>query len=804
MRGGRGLHLFGALDRKLLRDLWRLKGQVAAIAVVIGCGGAVLVMALSALNSLSLTAEAYYERYRFAQVFAENKRAPDRLLLAIRDIPGVQTAETRISSYGRIELDWVAEPITARFVSSPERRGGVLNRLAIRAGRAVAAGRSDEVVISEPFALARGLSVGDRLPILINGSRRTVRIVGVALSPEFVYAIAPGALIPDDTRFAVVWMDHEALASAYDLDGAFNSVTLSLAHGAVATDVIAALDTLLERYGGAGAIERKDQLSNWFLMNELDQLRALATVLPSIFLVAAAFLTNTVVARLIATEQREIGLMKAFGFSGWEVGLHYAKFALCVGGLGVLLGWLVGKELGQFQTMIYNTQFHFPFLEFRLSWFELTVSGAIGILTPVTGAVWAVRRAAALTPAAAMSPPTPQSFRKMGGAALAPIAARLDHATRILLRQAARAPVRSSITVTGVALSVAVLMLALQWPDAIQALARGHFHDTMRRDATVAFFEAKAVETRFDLGRLPGVMAVEPARSVPADLVGLTKDMRPRGIVHRGALDGVAPGRGMEAAIDADGWERPTPAAGVLLGRMLADKLGVSAGDSIRADIRTGVKPSVVLPVNGVFENNMGMRAFVNLGDLNRALEDPPVMEMAFLRLDPAERTAFYTALKETPAISVLSVKKHAETKFHETLGETVLIFVSFFVGFAAALGAGTVYNAARTTLSERSRELATLRVLGFTRWEISYILLGEIALLVLIALPLGYAAGLGLIWVMAKSFETELFRVPLVLEASTIGWTLVLTLAIAILIGAVVRRQLDHLDLIAVLKTRE
>ena len=325
-----------ALNRKLLRDLWRLRGQVLAVSLVVSAGVGVLVMSLTALTALSETARAYYERYRFAHVFAQVERAPERIARRIAELPGVQTVETRISRLATIDIDGFDEPVVGRFISIPEHGEPLLNRLALREGRFVAAGHVDEIILTEPFAVAHDLRTGDTLQAVMNGHKRTLEIVGIALSPEFVYAIAPGSLMPDDHRFGIGWMGRQALESAYDLDGAFNDVSLTLMRGVDPESITERLDQILKRYGGVRAYSRDDQISNWFLMNELDQLRAISTILPTIFLAVAVFLTNTLLSRIIATERGEIGLMKAFGYSNAEVGWHYAALVIAMTSIGIV------------------------------------------------------------------------------------------------------------------------------------------------------------------------------------------------------------------------------------------------------------------------------------------------------------------------------------------------------------------------------------------------------------------------------------------------------------------------------------
>jgi putative ABC transport system permease protein len=521
----------------------------------------------------------------------------------------------------------------------------------------------------------------------------------------------------------------------------------------------------------------------------------MATILPAIFLAVAAALTNAVLARLIASERREISLLKAFGYSNAEVGWHYAKLALSMAFFGVLLGWALGAGLGRYNTQLYSDFFRFPFLFYRPSGAEFAISAAVALGAALMGAGTAVRRAIDLPPAEAMRPPAPTSFRK----AQLPegIARRLDTPTRIILRQIARTPIRALVTVAGVSLSLAVLITALQWNDAITLMVRSQFNDSQRQSLMITFHEPRAERARHALARLPGVMAVEPRRAVRTDL-------RAGSRLHRGVLTGLPSGAWLQAIHDVGGWTLPVPAGGVVIGSVLAEKLGVTPGDRVWIEVLEGAHPRFSLEVAAVFETWVDMPAIVDLDRLNREMGDPPVFDEAGLLVDSKEEDALFQALREMPGISAVMVKRHAIATMFDTLGETILIFTSFFVVFACTLTGGVIYNAARIALSERARELATLRVLGFTRWEISYILIGETALLLLVSLPLGCLAGRSLSMLIGEAFATELYRVPLIVLPSVYGTAVMVVLTASIVSAALVRRRLDRLDLIAVLKTRE
>jgi putative ABC transport system permease protein len=785
-----------ALHRKLARDLWRLRGQVLAIALVMASGVAVLVMSLTTVESLEETAIAYYERYRFGDVFARVERAPEHLAARLRAIPGVQAVETRIVRTAVLDVEGFDEPVIGQLVSVPERGEARLNRLALRQGRLPRAGSPDEAVLTEPFADAHRLAPGDRLRAVINGRWREIEVVGIALSPEYVYAIGPGALMPDDLRFGVLWMGHEALQAAFDLDGAFNDVSLALLRGTDPQAVIDRVDRLLASYGGIGAYARADQLSNWFLMSEIEQHRTLATILPTIFLAVAAFLTHMVLARLVAVERSEIGLLKAFGYGNREIARHYARFALGIGCVGVALGWFLGWWLGLYHTRLYAEFYHFPFLLYRPGPGAFAIAGAVSLGAALLGALAAVRSAAALPPAEAMRPPAPPLFRRSRLGQLG-LVQRLDQPTRILLRQVVRWPVRSCITAAGIGMSVAVLVTSMQWLDAIEHMVDVYFLEAQAQDVSVGFAEARSSEVERDLARLPGVQTTEPMRSVAAKMRNGWRE-------EREALQGLPSHQQLYRVYDAQGHALVLPPEGVVISTMLAKMLDVRVGERITVEVLEGRRPVFEVPVAATFETYIGSPAYMDIRAVDRLMGERPSVTAVHLRVDAAERAALFRELKTLPRVSSITVKDAAVRTFRDTLAETIVIFVSFFIVFACALAFGVTYNAARISLSERGRELATLRVLGFTRAEISYILLGEVALLTFVALPLGCGLGYALAALIVRAFETELYRMPLVVLPSTYGWAMAIGLLATAVSAFLVRRRVDRLDLIAVLKTRE
>lgn len=788
--------LIPSLDRKLLRDLWRMKGQVLAIAAVLAGGVSLFVLMLGTLQSLTETRDAYYDRYRFAHVFAETRRAPEGLMAEIQAIPGVQAAESRILVDVVLDIPEMMEPASGRLISLPDGGNAVLNSLALVSGRLPEPADALEVAVSQAFAEAHGLGPGDRVAAILNQRYRELTISGVALSPEFVYSLAPGALFPDDRTFGVFWVPRSALAGAFDLDGAFNSVSALLLRGTASAPVIAEIDRLLDPYGGLGAYDRSDQISDWFLENELEQLTIIIRIMPPIFLLVAAFLLNVAIARLIETEREQIGLLKAFGYSDIEVAWHYAKLALGIALVGVALGCALGAWMGRGLTELYAEFFRFPFLYYQPELSTYALAAAIGVAAALGGTWTAVRRAARLPPAEAMRPPAPARFHRSALDRSA-VTAWMTQTGRIILRNIRRWPGRSALTMLGTGVAVALMIASSFMLGSIEHIMDIQFGKAQRQDATVTFVEPRGDAALAELRRLPGVIDAEPFHSVPVRLRAGTR-------VERTGLLGLEPEPRIFTLLDTELDSIPIPPTGLLMAVSVAERLGVGRGDSVEIEVMTGRRPTLTVTVTALAEEYIGGSVAMDRRELARLLGEPEQMAGAHLVLDARELPAFHHRIKETPVIAGVAMKSRMLESFREHVAENTTRIVLINVLFAGMIAFGVVYNSARIMLSERARELASLRVLGFTRFEIGYILLGELALLTAVAMPLGCLMGYGLAAFMAAAFDTELYRIPLIILPSVYGLSIAVVGTAAMLSAAVIGWRLRSLDLVAVLKARD
>jgi putative ABC transport system permease protein len=786
------------LDRKLTRDLWRLRGQVVSIALVVASGIAGIVTFRSALDSLEASRARYYADARFAHVFASLERAPEPLAARMAALPGVSAVQTRVVAGVVLDVPGLAEPAAGKLVSVPaESEPSSLNRLHLRRGRMPLPGRRGEALVSEQFAEANGLALGDTLGALMDGRWERLTLVGVALSPEYVYAVqGGGAFLTDRRRFGVLWMEREALEAAYDMRGAFNDVALGLAPGASERDVIARVDRLLARYGGLGAYGRADQPSHRVVSDEIRQNRATGTVVPALILAVAAFLLNVVLARLVATEREQIAVLKAFGYTSAEVGRHYLFFALCAVLLGAGIGIAAGLWLGGGLVGLYAEHFRFPDLRYQASWPLVLGALAVSVVAAAAGALGSVRRAAGLPPAEAMRPEAPARFgrgaveRVLPRGSLSPIGT-------IILRNLVRRPFRTAASILGVGLSVSLVFVTVFFFDVFGYTFNLQFAVAQRQDVTVAFTGPRAPGVRHDLAHLPGVERVEAFRSVP---VRIQSGHRTRQI----GLMGMEPRPELSRVIDRHGRAQPIPSTGLLLSRELAKVLDVAPGDSVAVQVQEGARRTLRLGVAGTVDDLFGINAWAELGWLARQLREGPAVSGAHLAVRDDEVDAVHSRFKETPLVAAVTSPAAMLRNFEEHVAKNMYTNLMIVAVFAGIIAMGVTYNGARIALAERARELASLRVLGFSVHEIAVILLGEQAVLVMLGIPTGFGLGVlyGGLWI--RAINGEVYRMPMVFSGSTFVISAAVIVVMAALAALAVRRRLSHLDLVAVLKSRE
>jgi putative ABC transport system permease protein len=813
-----------ALDRKLLRDLRLMWSQALTIALVVASGIGGFITMLSAVDSLALARDRFYAQGRFADVFATLRRAPNALADTLRALPGVAQVQTSVEETVRIDIEGANDPILGMLIGIDPKAPRAMNRVLVKSGRGLddvhasgpppgrsqgepapsggsqrsergGSGTTIPALVSPAFAEKRGLKPGSRVGALINGKHRTLEIAGVGLSPEYIFAGLMG--MPDLRGVGVFWLPRDALAAAYDMEGAFNRVALELAPGADERAVIEALNLHLARYGGREAHGREDQPSHAMLANEIKEQRVMGTVLPSIFLGVAAFLLNVVVSRLVATQREQIAALKALGYANRVIAGHYLKFVFVIVAIGMVMGVALGDRLGTMFTGLYAEFFYFPSFEHRIAPWLLAVSLGITLATAVLGTLNALVATVRLAPAEAMRPPAPGRYRRTLVERLG--FERIGTAMRMILRNMERRPWRSALSIGGVAAAVAIVVMGNFFRDAIDFIVDSQFNVGMRSDVIVWLAEAAdEPAAKAETARLPGVVATESGRDVAVRFVNGHRSERGqiRGLSRRPELTRIIDDRNrVVSRVEDDG---------LVMTDRLADKLGLRIGDTVRVEVLQGQRRTLRIPLAATAREMMGLNAYMERRALNRALQEGDQATWFALAIDRGHEDDVLAASQKLPRIVGVFSKATLLRNMQEVSARNVRIMSTVLTLFATVIAVGVVYNNARIALAERAWELASLRVLGFSRAEVSALLLGEMALGIAVALPLGMVLGFGLVHLVVGMLASDQFFFPVVIRPPTYAWAALAVLAAAAASALVVRRRIDTLDMVAALKTRE
>ena len=788
--------MISQLDRKLWRDLGRMKGQAVAVALVMACGLAMLIMARSLIFSLESTRQEYYEANRFAEVFAHVKRAPESLVERVTQIPGVAAVQVGISSQVTLDIPGLDEPASGLVRSVPDFGRPELNRLFLRAGRWLTPGGRGEVLVGEAFAEANNLKPGDSIAMLLNGRREQFRIAGIVLSPEFIFESRPGAALPDNRTYGIFWMPYDEVAAAFDMDGAFNYLVLTLAPGATERPVMAELDRLLINYGGRGAYGRRDHPSHIRVSDEIRVLQTLSIGFPLVFLSVGAFMTNAVLSRLLALQREQIAILKAFGYTNRQIVLHYLKFAFVMVAAGTVIGAVGGAFLGLRLVTMYHLFFRFPDLAFRFDRTALLTAVIVSVLAAVVGVFSAVRRAAKLPPAEAMRPEPPANYRpaliERSG-----IAHWLSITFRIAVRNLERRPMQAVFTIAGLALATGILIVPNSFRDGVQEVLDFQWDVVQRQDIGIGLVEPDHVRVRHLFEQLPGALAVEPFRNA---FVRLHYGHQRRQLAIQGL-----PKNGLHnRVVDAEKHEIALPTDGILLSSKLAQVLGARVGDELIVEVLEGKRPLRTVRLVGLAEDFAGIAAYMDMTALNRLLGEGDLISGATFSVDDAHRAEFLRALKEIPKVSWVAIKDSLRANFRKTTAASINLIQSIYLVFATVVAFGVVYNNARISLAERSRELATLRVVGFSQREVAAVLVTELVILALIAVPIGLLLGTGFATAIIGAVNTETVRLPLVISAGNYSFAVSVVAIASLISGWFVLRNLKRLNLVGALKAPE
>jgi putative ABC transport system permease protein len=794
------------LDRKLLRDIARLRASILGILAIIALGVACLVALASSYFNLEQARQAYYEQSRLADFWIDVRRAPLAVLDEMARTPGVLALQARIVADTTVTLQGVDEPITARVVSLPAENGPIINDVVLIRGsrfalQAPGSLKRGEVLLNDAFARARRLAPGDTIHVLLNERRQPLHVVGTAIGAEFAYLIPPGGLAPEPAVYAVLYLQHEFADEALGHVGSFNQLVGLLAPGVRQrpAEILRQLELALEPYGVLTVTPRHDQLSHWILSSELQELWNTAVILPGVFLAAAALVLNALIGRLVQQQRATVGTLKAMGYTSGELFAHFAKFGLLLGLAGALLGVAAGHLLSVLMIDVYREFFEFPRLEAGLHPRVAAAGIAVSLTFALLGVLRGARQVMAMDPAQAMRPAPPERGGRSWLEGWRWLWLRLGFRWHTVLRTVTRHPARTFSGLFAAAFGAALVFLSVSLYLAVHYMVDFQFRMVVVSDIDITLREERPIDALLEARRLPGVHHAEAIFTLPCTIEYGHRS-------RRTAVTGVTPGATLTVPRDVHGRAVPVALHGLTMTRTFAQVLGVGLGDEVILTPIRGDRRSRRIPVAAIVDSFIGMAVYADFDALNNLVGESQAVSGLQLELAPGAgvEEAVLAELKERPAVATVGSNRARRANIERMLVEQMTVSMTILNGFAGVLFFGSVLSASRMSLADRQREVATLRVLGYTPGEIGGIFLRESLVVhiagALLGLPLGYL----LLRAMLSLYDTEVFRIPMV--TAPVAWAVPLLLAgiFTLLAHLPVQRSIAKMNWLDVVNLKE
>ncbi len=789
------------LDHKLWRDLRGNAAILFTVVAIIAVGVGSFTGLLSIQRILRNSQANYYRQYRFADFWIDVKKMPLAAAERLERMPGVAAIEPRVVFDVILDMPRHDEPVTGRLISVPTRGfDRVINGMHLMRGSGFSDTRDEEVIVGESFAKAHGLEPGDRIEMILNRRKESFVIVGTAISPEYIYVVQGyGSLAPDPEHFGILYVKEGYAREILGFKDAANQVV-----GQLVPDYEQDVDVLLEQidrqlapYGVLSAISRRLQPSNRFISDEIHSLGITALIMPSIFLFVAVMVLNVLMSRFAQSQRSIIGTLKAIGYSNWQVVEHYLSFGLLIGLAGGVLGIGLGLSIAWGLMQLYRGFFQFPTFQYEAYPDLLLIGMALSLVFAVAGTAKGVRRVLQLHPAEAMRPKPPERGGAIVLERVQPIWKRLGFRTHIALRSLFRNYGRSLTAIISGMLATAIIFAALTMRHSMWVLLDYQFEKIAHSDVDLALRDSRSVDALYEAQRLPGVQYAE-------GVFGLTADLRHGRASRRVTITGLPDPHRLTTPLDDRGRPIDVPPVGLVLSDKLAEQLKAGAGDTLELTPVLGERQGRRVPVASVVREYMGLGAYADLRYLTRLVDEPPAVSSILLAVEPTRVNALYRAVKQLPEVSGVNVRAQTKVNIEQTILRTMLFSLTLIILFAGVIGFGSILNASLIEIADRTRDIATFRVLGYRALQVASIFFRENGIIFGAGLLLGIPFGYLMVRVIAVAYNTEMFRMPVIFSLKI---TLLTAGVAALFVGIAqwfVLRQIGRMDWLEGIKVKE
>lgn len=780
----------------MLRDIWNNKAAYIACLTIIAIGLMTFTSMSAVKDNLRNTQEKFYTNSRFAQGFAAFRSMPKSASSQIQSIEGINQVEGKLTHDVRVLMNR-EDNVYLRLVSVDLTNPNRLNNAAVMMGSPIEIGK-ENILIGSKFFSANELSLKQSISVIINGRKKELQIAGTGQSPEFVYTLQKSTdFLPEPENFDVAYIPYDVLETLYQEKGIINALSFTLDPGTSYDDVKDEVETKLKKYGLISLVPRKDQTSHFFLDNEIVQLANIATSVPLLFLLISTAILYIVLKRLVEQQRSQIGMLKALGYSSREILLHYMSYAIFIGGVGGILGGLLGTVLSNSFTQLYKEYFNLPGFEhhFSIQYFLLGI--VLSLLFSLFAGYSGAKRVLGLEPAEAMRPTAPPPGKNIWIEKIPYFVSMLTVQGRMAIRNTFRSKGRSIFTLLGVMFTFSLMATLFSFQNLFDRMVMDQFTKVQHYDLKINYSAPlRYSPVLYELDGKEGVQQVEPLLEVPATL-------KYRYHKEDTLLLGIASASALYTVVDQNYQKVDLSSTGLVLSKNLADKLEIHVGDRLHIESPYAKDDVVYAPVEKIIPQYIGSNGYMQIQGLNTLLGQENMSTSALLGVKGDQTAPLAKDLQDGDYVGTIENQQQLIQKYYDTV-DTMIYTLGFMGVLAVITGFAILFNAGVISLSERTRELASLRVLGMTEQEVFQVISFEQWFLAFFGILLGIPLTFGMQQGLAVSMETDLYTMPVGLTPSVFIFALIGTILSMAIAGYFIQKRIHQFNLVEVLKERE
>lgn len=785
---------------KLLRDLWARKGTLFALIMILATGVACYTGMAAVYQDLDNARAEYYHKYNLADFTLDLKRAPITATYKLENLPNVLRLRKRIKINAVATLPKKADPIPCVVMSLPVPKRNVINNVRMIRGMWFSNPHANEILVNQQFMQARHLQIGDRIKVRFPDEERNLLIVGIVTSPEYTFVLAPNTLAPDPGGFAIIYAPFKYLQQYSKLNGSFNQLLGMVKNNSdiAVENTMSLLADKLDAYGVLLQTPQREQISAKILHDELVNVKKSTSFLPTIFLLVAALILNIILGRLVAQQRSAIGILKAIGYNNFAILRHYLGFGLIIGLLGGIIGIIFGYGLQYLLLEQYKTYFLIPNMHAYFYADIIIIGILVSILSALAGSLFSAYQATKLEPAESMHPPTPEIGTHILIEQIKIFWQKLSFQNKMIMRAIFRNRLRSFITITAAIAATALVFTALEFLDSMYKMGNFSFDEVQHQDYNLALRDPLGIDIIRPNAIIPGVKQIEGQLVVPAKLQSgpYKKNTEVTGLPQNNVL---------YTPVDKQARKISVSKSGLVINKTLANMLHVKTGDTIIMRPLLGNRTTTRVTIIKIITTYLGLAVYADQTWLSRLLGNSYLTNHILFKLHKnADVNKFIAAInKFAPIINLISTKVSKQL-FFESLYKFMLFAAFIMIGFAGIIAMGAILNTAMISLNERERDVASLRVLGFTSIQVAKIFFGESILLNCLGIFLGLFGGVYLAYYASVVFSTEVYRMPLVIRPIRLVETVLIMFTFVLISQIIIYYIIKKLNWFDVLNVKE